>query len=185
MNQVVFPVLGWLSIVVVLMMMMILWITKVEIKNSRYQVVSQLILHYNHRFHRMRIAFEKHNIFNKMNDHRENSLSYFKRHNALMHDAIPILSNEISQNCMNNQFLFIEKADLRDRLTYDCKEMISDFHHVVYLYKQLEEQSKADHLNDFKEQWEVLTQKYDAVIERIIEVQKMLSNDVYLDIFKK
>lgn len=185
MDQVIYPALGWLSLVVVLTMIMILWITKVEIKNSRYQVVSQLILHYNHRFHRMRVAFEKHNIFHRMNEEKDDQLKYFKAHNALMHDAIPVLSNEISQNCMNNQFTFIENSELRDRLTFDCKEMIAEFHNVVYLYKQLEEQAKHHKLNDFKEQWEVLTQKYDGVIDRIVEVQKILNNDVYLEISKK
>lgn len=181
MAQPVYLVVAWLSGLVVLIMMAILWITHVETKNSKRQIASQIILHYNHRFHRMKMTFDTYNIFNEYKD-KESALTYFSSKQSFLEKGIGAISNEISQNCVNNEFVFVKKAILRNQMTFECHQMIEDFHDFMDLYKEAVATSSQNNPSEFNDQWEKLTQTYNMIILRIIDVQKYLSNDVYLEI---
>lgn len=185
-EEMVVLAIGWLSVVVILFMLLILFISKIEVKNSKKALNLKLAMHYNHRFHRMRVAFEKNNIFIDNPKTPEGAGQLFRKHSRLIQDSIPVLSNEIMQCCVQNQFIFIENKDLKSSLILNSKDIVDRYQRLVHAFKAFEEfvfqETKEEHL--VLEYWESLSIQYDTIIHKIIDAHQCISTDGYLDIIK-
>lgn len=181
MEQVVYAVIAWMSVVVMVMMGVILWITHHEIKNSRREMALKMILHYNHKFHRMKIAFEKHNIFKVHLSDTGGIKDHFSRHNRRFQESIPLLANEISQNCATNAYTFIRNEALKEELVLVNKNIMEGFQQTVYAYHAFEDKIIKEQ-EALEDHWEAMTQEYNSVLDQIILCHELLSNNAYQEV---
>lgn len=181
MEQVVYGIIAWMSLVVVLMIGVVLWITHHEIKNSRREMALKLILHYNHKFHRMRMTFEKHNIFKVHLSDTQGIKHHFSSHNRRFHESIPLLANEISQNCATNEYAFIKDDQLKEELILVNKKIMEGFQQTVYAYRSFETKVMNER-ESLEDHWEAMTQEYNGVLDQIILCHELLGNKAYQEV---
>lgn len=192
-ENIVYLAIGWLSILTALFMFMILYIHHVEIKNSRKMLNMKLVMHYNHRFHRMRIAVEKYHLF-KHDDPQtvEEMIQLFDQNHRVLHESVKTLSDEVTLNCVNNQFLFIHSTTLRFTLTLKAKEVIDIYQEWVDLLRHFdncihEDNQSETHMSDeeMKELWESFNLRYLKLIDHVIEMCALLTNESVMDVLNK
>jgi len=174
-DQMIYIAIAWLVCTTFLFMFLVVYISRLEIRNSQRQLNLKLAMHHAHLFHRMRIAFDKYKL-------RDLTLEAYHKEHMKLNEGIQILSNELSLNCENNQFLFIRKNHLRSQLTLSAKELIEMFQQWTQQIRAIDELSPNDQrAHDLLERQH---NKYQAMIETVIEMYSLLSNDTYLDVIK-
>ena len=181
-DEIVYLMIGSMAIITCSMMFIILYISRLEINNSRRQLNLDLIIHYSHRFHKMTQVFEKYQI---RSSHDALKLSL---HSEEIRKTILDLSSEISKNCAHNEFKFIKSASLRESMVLKSKELIEVYQEwiehikIIEAYKRTMDESNEDHLFHIRSLWDTYLFKYDLMINIIMALQNYLTNDSVEDI---
>jgi hypothetical protein len=190
-EKVVYIAIGWLSITTVLFMFLILNLNRIEVRNSKRALNMKLAMHYNHQYHKMRIAFEKYFVFKTYHPKVAGEMvKIFNDHSSLINKSIHVLSDEINMNCVNNQFVFIESKALRSMMTLKSKDIVELYHLWVDLLKTFETSSESrrahEHYDEtlITETYHQINMTYNKMIEQVIEMYALLSNETYQDILK-
>ncbi|MBI9015253.1 MAG: hypothetical protein JEZ08_23670 [Clostridiales bacterium] len=184
-DQIVYLMIGSLSIITCLFMFLILLISRFEIKNSQRQLSMDLILHYNHCFHKMYLAFEKYQI-------RESSkaIDLYLSYEPKFKTSVRELSSEITKNCVHNKYVFITSHKLKEQMILCSKELVEVFQTWTENLKKIEEFGhliKSDKIEDeeyFDVLWDTHLIKYDMMIRLVSELQTNLTNDSVEDILR-
>lgn len=184
-NQIVYLMIGSLSIITCLFMFLILFISRFEIKNSQRQLSMDLILHYNHSFHKMYQTFEKYKIRESSNA-MDLYLSYKPKFKA----SVQELSSEITKNCVHNKYAFIISQKLKEKMILSSKELVEVFQEWTDNLKKLEEVGQLIKSNSIEDEdyfcilWDTYLIKYDMMSHLVTELQINLTNDSVEDILR-
>ena len=115
-------------------MFLILFISRFEIKNSQRQLSMDLIIHYNYRFHKMYMIFDKYQIREPFK-----AIELYLNYEPKFRASVRELSSEITKNCVHNKFAFITSQKLREQMVFQSKELIEVFQDWTDNLKKLEE----------------------------------------------
>lgn len=184
-DQIVYLMIGSLSIITCLFMFLILFISRFEIKNSQRQLSMDLILHYNHCFHKMYQTFEKYQIRES-----SNAMDLYLNYEPKFRASVRELSSEITKNCVHNKYVFITSQKLKEQMILSSKELVEVFQEWTDNLKKLEEVGhliKSNSIEDedyFDVLWDTYLIKYDMMIRLVTELQINLTNDSVEDILR-
>lgn len=166
-------------------MFMILYITKVEIENSKGDLTLKLIMHYSHLYFRMRMTFERDNVFNKVPETADEIKGLYKKHRRAFYENKPRLTSEIRQSCEGTHFLFIEDQTLRASLRMQSQAILIDYRLILQKYQYFDEHIfKIENDAEIFELWDDMADRYQGIIDKIQANYELLSNDAYLKVIK-
>lgn len=183
-GQVVNMVIGLMAGMTVFMMIMILWISHIEIRNSRKQLSMKLILHYDAKFHSMLMVMERYQI----KEHLTAVELYHKYHGDFNH-MIMELSDNFSNYCVNNAFVFVPKS-VSTKLREQAKILIETFQDFTDIVKRLDKAFEVIRHQEGEDEyleslWEDYFLKYDKMKTSLIEMKHLLNNDSVMEVLNE
>lgn len=183
-GQVVNTMILLMAGLTVFMMIMILWISRLEVRNSRNNLSMKLILHYDAKFHNMLMVMEKYQIKEHLT-----AVQLYNRYHSDFNGIIMELSDHFSNYCANNDFVFVSKklsVQLREhsKLLIDTFQDFTDI--VIRMDKAFEIRRQQD-IDEayFESLWEDYFLKYDKMKAILIDMKHVLNNDSILEVLNE
>lgn len=177
-ENVVLFIIGWLILTTFLFLFLVLRINYVEVKTSKNKLALKLAMHYSHNFHRLRVVFEKYTFHDlcKIED-LEGCNELYRNNRYKIMDSIRIISDAISLNCVDNQFVFVKNVLTREKLTMISKELIEGFQEWTGIINAIDDSASVEKFEQYR-------LKYDRMILLVIEMHSIIVNEVYSEILK-
>lgn len=179
-GQVVNTMILLMTGLTVFMMMMILWISRLETRNSRKNLSMRLILHYDVKFHNMLMVMEKYQVKEHLT-----ALELYDKYHSDFNDIIMELSEHFSHCCANNDFVFVSKK-LSVQLREKSKNLIDSFQDYTDIIRRMDKAFEVK-LDDeyFESLWEEYFLKYDKMKAIVIDMKQILNNDSILEVLNE
>jgi hypothetical protein len=180
-EQIAYGTVVWFTLIAVLFMGMILYIGRVEINNSKRKLNLKLVMHYIHRFQRMKAVFDSQRLF-KENIDCKDLVEKYKKNNRFLHEKLFILSEMIGQNCVQNQFIFIKNKKLKSDLILQAKDLTEKyqaFRSELHIFE--EDLFESEETKRF----ENLQHQYGLMLHILDDMLHKLNNEVLIDVIEK
>lgn len=178
--------LTWLSLMTLVFMLGILWIHHIEIKNSKSHLNLKMALHYHHMFHRTKIIFDKYNVFKTYRlETCKELVKMVQDHGTTIEEAHVALSQELSKNCVNNEYLFISQGQLRTSILDKTKALVHQYQNwslqVLAIKNDVTILEEATCLKT----WNTLSLQYQVMVDLLVDIHGLLVNEAYIDVVQR
>lgn len=174
-NQIVYLMIGSLSVITCLFMFMILFIGRLEMNNSKRKLNMDLILMYSHRFYKMYGVFNRYKI-----EYSENLFEMYYNNEKKFKESRLELAPHIHKNCMHNKYVFIDNLELRSKLKTHSTELSEVYQEWLDNLIKLENVVKIMKIKGLEDKtyFASLMQTHLAKYEKMVYLVKNLKNNL-------